>query len=775
MTRLVHWLYSRRVLECDPADPLVLRSMLQAAGPDAIRRYLAVQVAGSDAGGWEPFPSVAASEQRPLRHHNAQVLVLSGRGGWRAWASGHWRQAERVVLRWQWSFACGFAAAGFALQVLLGKLRFESGCRLRHGRERAWFLSFAVRRPALRRSARRCIPHHLGVAGLLEQLAARKVRYAVLRWFETLPTLPPGEDLDLLVADEDLPRVEALLEEGPGVCPCDLYTVSGLPGTDRDDLPYYPPLLAQEILAHTVEHPSGARVPDPQRHFLSLAYHVVYHKGLASGLPWEASAAADGGTPAASLPPGQHDYAGVLSRLADQLGWTCPPTLRGLDALLAERGWRPPRDMLVRLARRRPELKNLVEGSARDQAPPGLAVFLLRQAAVAEGASERLIERLRHDGFQILAVHPLSPGQSWVAGRTLRGGNWGRGPWPASGGPPAVAVVACDPEPIPPDKRQRRQHPELDNARLLCKARLREIFNQGRPRGAHCNVVHASDNAAEALDYLRCLMPERVSELCRQAEEVRRQFITPQPVIYSLSQYRRRSKTEIIQFGGRLAVKKTFKPQQRAYCAREAWALAHLSRRILAVPPLLDAGPDYVIYPYYRDVLRFRCGQGRLLPLEVARQAIAALRQVYEAGYALIDAHPENLVVDPEQGLKLIDFEFLYRYPRRPATFEASYDMVGCPADFEGPLPEGGAKCYARDWQPYIGLSLQSLLHDPPWLQQVKRGLYWLRSLPRLLPRRLRSWARQRWLEHSEPQPVPASPAPLSWPARADPARRQAA
>ena len=128
------------------------------------------------------------------------------------------------------------------------------------------------------------------------------------------------------------------------------------------------------------------------------------------------------------------------------------------------------------------------------------------------------------------------------------------------------------------------------------------------------------------------------------------------------------------------------------------------------------------------------------MPRAVARQAIDALRQVYEAGYALIDAHPENLVVDPEHGLKLIDFEFLYRYRQRPATFEASYDIAGCPDDFDGSIPDGGPKCYAQHWQPYIGLSLHSLLHDPPWLQQMKRAVYWLANLPRFGPRRLRTW-----------------------------------
>jgi hypothetical protein len=772
------WLRSPRIIEFDPGDTLLPQAM-QHAGAQAAGSYLAVLRKGGTPG-WEDIPHLVIAGSLPVRHNSAEVLVLSGRARWHALRWRHLRHARWVVLRWECGLASLVALAALACHGVLRRLRYRGVHRLTDGSRQGWYISFAVSRPAPRCSARRYVPHALGMAGFLRQLSAAKVRHAVLRWFDALPALPPGEDLDLLVADDNLAQVEALLDAGPGVLPCDLYTVSGLPGTDRDGLPYFPPFLAQEILDTARPHPSGACVPDLKRHFLSLAYHVVYHKGLLSGLPLgdtpSANAtntpkttsatpnaqplAASGQQQAASEPrptagkptstqraagPAgvEHDYAARLAQLVDQLGWPLEPTLRSLDALLAEKGWRPPRDMLVRLSRRRPFLRTLLDGDRQTAAPPGLAVFLLRQAAVDAGACGRLIDLLRHEGFQVLATEPLDAARAHAVSRKLRGGNWGPGPWPANGGLPAVAVVVCDPEPIVPTRRQRKAFPELDNARLLRKQRLREAFNAGRPRWAQCNVVHASDNAREALDYLRWLMPDRVEDICRQAREVQRQFATAQPVIYSLSQYRRRAKAEIIVFRGRLAVKKTFKPQQQAYCQREAWALAHLSRQIPAVPPLWDAGSNYVIYPYYQDILRFRAGEGRLLPLAVARQAMDTLRQVYEAGYALIDAHPENLVLDPEHGLKLIDFEFLYRYRQRPASFEESYDIAGCPDDFDGPLPEGGGKCYARHWQPHIGLSLHSLLHDPPWLQHLKQGLFWLRTMPRLAGRRLKSFVQQ--------------------------------
>ena len=124
--------------------------------------------------------------------------------------------------------------------------------------------------------------------------------------------------------------------------------------------------------------------------------------------------------------------------------------------------------------------------------------------------------------------------------------------------------------------------------------------------------------------------------------------------------------------------------------------------------------------PYYDNVLDYRRSSGRLLPLDVARQAIRALEKVYDAGYALVDASIDNLLVDRREGLKLIDFEFCHRYERRPESFSGSYDIAGCPADFLGDLPIQGGNSYDRNWRPYIGLSLDALMHDPNWLAHLK-------------------------------------------------------
>ena len=360
------------------------------------------------------------------------------------------------------------------------------------------------------------IPHALGVERFLKRLRGQRLRHAVLRWFDELPNLPPGEDVDLLVDDECLDAVGAMLDEGPGLQPIDVYSVSGLPGSDYCQMPYFPPPVAAGILDRACNHRELCFVPSPEDHFLSLAYHALYHKGAKSGLP-----VADGDKPGGRR--AEHDYLGILQRMARRLNLDVRITLADLDRLLDARHWRPPHDMLVRLARRNAWVGSLVSAVHEADTDPGLAVFLLRQAALERGGIARASALIARHGFLVIHSQVLDDCLAQAVAPCLRGGNWGRGPWPLSGGPPAAAIVAYDFEPIRPSRKQRKKHPFLANARLLCKAAIRDEFNAGLPADRHCNVVHSSDNGREALDYLRAILGDGVEAMLTRIAELRNQ------------------------------------------------------------------------------------------------------------------------------------------------------------------------------------------------------------------------------------------------------------
>ena len=195
-------------------------------------------------------------------------------------------------------------------------------------------------------SARRYLRQGVTVDGFLGCLTESSVRYAVLRWFETLPYVGAGEDIDLLIADQDLPVAESLLTPYRGIRPAqkvDLYTPGGLPRTTFGGVPYFSAELAARVLNRAVLLHGRYKVPSPVDHLDSLAFHAVYHKGAASGLPRD--------EPAASPVRGRIGLA--IERLSRESSSGLELTLSALERHLAREGLAPPAEVLWAFAAER--------------------------------------------------------------------------------------------------------------------------------------------------------------------------------------------------------------------------------------------------------------------------------------------------------------------------------------------------------------------------------------------------------------------------------------
>jgi len=187
----------------------------------------------------------------------------------------------------------------------------------------------------------RYIPPALGITGFFQALHDAGTPHVVLRWFEDLPRVGRGHDVDILVSDEGMAQVDALLSTWPRGQKIDVFSVTGAHGGSfRPDLlsggvPGFPPAIGAAILATRRPGNGPWSVPAPREHLLGLAYHAVYLKGHHSGL-----------APDAETPPrqdGSRDYATVLRSLAPGAGIALPAeiTLDSLDRFLAEHGWQP--------------------------------------------------------------------------------------------------------------------------------------------------------------------------------------------------------------------------------------------------------------------------------------------------------------------------------------------------------------------------------------------------------------------------------------------------
>ena len=347
------------------------------------------------------------------------------------------------------------------------------------------------------------VPDGMSCEAFFDQLRDAEIDYVVLRWFEDLPKVEPGEDLDLLVADRDLGALRALCQKRPGSIPCDVYSVSGLPGSEWRNTSYYPPALAEQILESAVTEDGRYRTPDRRKHFLSLAFHALYHKGYRSGLP------ANSPSDRPLSRPADHDYTSTLARLTESLEIRVDITMADLDAHLAEHGWRPSEDHLERLAKHNPWIADTLRLAPLDAALDDVALFVVRERAESPEGLKLVVAALERCGLDVLETRRLDDEQRARCAREVRGGNWGRGPWPTSGGDPAALVIVRDRQPIAVDDKTLESHPLLTNKRILtAKEAVRSAFNRPLKRSERCNAVHSSDHSRQAWNQIACVLGE---------------------------------------------------------------------------------------------------------------------------------------------------------------------------------------------------------------------------------------------------------------------------
>ncbi len=346
------------------------------------------------------------------------------------------------------------------------------------------------------------------VAQFIEQLNRKGCRYVILRWFEGLPHVEYGGDIDLLVHDDDAVILDSILTWSPrkGGIPCDVYSVSGLPSYSYKEIAYYPPAVAQQLLERAVLHDSGAKVPSENDYFYSLVFHALYHKGYESGL-------SEDGIQAPKVSDPGHDFQGILAKMADQQGVAVDINMAALDELLEEKGWRPTLDMLEKLGHDNEWCAKLANDILKDMPNvPGLAVFIIREAAASPSDEKDVKEELEKHGFQIVRSKKLNEQEKRHTAQQLRGGNWGEKSSVLSGGLPATLVTAIDFEPIEPSSELKNKYPLLDNRRIAdVKKDMREKYFK--------NIIHSSDSSRQAAHYLETVMPHETAEVLEAARK----------------------------------------------------------------------------------------------------------------------------------------------------------------------------------------------------------------------------------------------------------------
>jgi hypothetical protein len=364
-------------------------------------------------------------------------------------------------------------------------------------------------------AARRCLKPELTIEQFFDSLNVNQIRYVVLRWFEQLPEILKGEDIDLLIHDGDLKKIKKYfsVNKHANSIPFDLYSESGLPGSNYAGIPYFPPHLASSILKERVIWAERYYVPSSRHHFLSMAYHVVYHKGRSSGIPLNRES-----DPGARK--GKHNYLEVLKGLAKKNNINIKLNLLDLHQYLTDKKWRPSINMIKKLGPKRAKLVTAYLPFNREELTDGeLMVFIVREWALKNGYIPLIIEWLKNHGLKIILELSLDAEKVTLVKKHIRGGNWHSGLYKVSGGKPAMLLTVYDPKSIPVSGK-KKQYPYVTNGHFFLKEKLRKVINSNLPADRQANFVHSSDDEWEAWEFLRIACPELIPAIKKRLENI---------------------------------------------------------------------------------------------------------------------------------------------------------------------------------------------------------------------------------------------------------------
>jgi len=393
-----------------------------------------------------------------------------------------------------------------------------------------------VRSSLLRRwnpAGRRYLLPRLTFGAFIERLNARKISYAVLDG--------TASKHEVLVSDCGSDDLQDLMTRWPVGAPVTIYTPSARPGTayisplakqrGRNRIAILPIHLANGVLERAVPTPEGRKVPSARDAFFARAYRAAYMEGVCC--EWS-----DPESLCATCRGHQRD----LKQLASAANIALPEefTQATLDAMLSEHGWRPAGDLLEKATEWAPWLRSAfpelqygkrVEG-------PGVAVFFIREHALANALKDTIIETLTDHGFNPLLILDLDEAQRALVGREFRGGNWGRGPWNVDGGRAGCIVVTLNRSPLPVPPEQRRRLRECDDWQIICaKEAARDRIIAGLASNEQYNALHATDTSDQAWRVVRLVAPDqeaflrgKIDELRRTAEGTPRAEASVQPI-----------------------------------------------------------------------------------------------------------------------------------------------------------------------------------------------------------------------------------------------------
>lgn len=361
------------------------------------------------------------------------------------------------------------------------------------------------------------------------RLAELQIPYVVLRWVEDVPLDPEAEtryrsDIDHLIGNDTIDQIRQIAADHPGRIDCDFYSVAGQRGTSYRRMPYYMPALAAQLLSRRELNSDGISVPCAEDAFSSFLYHLVYHKGLLSGID------TGFGLPVTTQP--SRNYAAEVERLATLAGVELPHpyTLLGFHNYLKSVRWSMAIDLMPLWKSNQELVSNILRQEAawerdRIEKVRGLTVFVMRSdCGGTEG--EAIARKLIGERFQILQEVRLR-GESLANMTTrTRGGQWfERGcQGLADQVLPTRAIIcrnAATPGELPislSPRKLKKRYPLLENTDVLIKHQIRERLRDHQRSSRSVYAIHSTDTPMDTLESLKIILGEQLDDFLKKDE-----------------------------------------------------------------------------------------------------------------------------------------------------------------------------------------------------------------------------------------------------------------
>jgi hypothetical protein len=282
----------------------------------------------------------------------------------------------------------------------------------------------------------------------------------------------------------------------------------------------------------------------------------------------------------------------------------------------------------------------------------------------------------------------------------------------------------------------RDQVPGLDNGRLrylgaaVLDAESWIVAKSGAAGIGGFLRVWYTPNTGEGWKVVRQLTGVEQTVKLEIAERTRA-MSHPFPVVRPLTGQGISARTDLVEFAGRTAVCKVFRPGRERHLANEV-AAGELASTLDAVLPILDRGKNWVVIPFLgeytsaRELCRWVSVRGpRLIPWRAARSFIDGVVELHEAGIAHLDLHSDHVMIGPRGDVKIIDFEKLHRVdkdlPLAESPMIAGYRFTD---DFDGVCGGPGLQPFDTRFKPLLGAEMAVFLSGSAAEQITRRSLF---------------------------------------------------